>query len=112
MLSRDDRDLRSLQHAAKAVRAGTPAHRYFGDGWWSAPDVSLVAETPLGNLAKVDLCSLDPRRDVLVWNSDAQAIIGAPDDRGGRLRLRKVAEYGGSAAFYSVGPARGACRTS
>jgi hypothetical protein len=109
----DGTPLANYERAADAVRAGTESgeHRYYGQGWWSAPTISLMADVPLENAYKTPVCEFDRTRDVLVWDSDAEG-FGKLDDRGGRLRLVKVANFGGSVWLYSLGPAPGVCGTT
>ncbi|MGI8418593.1 MAG: hypothetical protein ACR2P2_20820 [Nakamurella sp.] len=53
----------------------------YGDGWWSAPVVSLYANVPLGNLGATNIC--DPSmgftdgKAYLVWDLNAQ--VGASE---------------------------------
>lgn len=109
MISPDHHRLSMLNRAADAVRARSPSHRYYGDGWWAAPAVSFQSHLTFRNLRTTPLCRLDPRRDVLVWDSDAWLIAGPPSTAGGKRRLRAIANFPGAATLFSVGPAPGAC---
>jgi hypothetical protein len=88
-------------------------HRFHGDGWWSAPVVSLMSGTGFHRLDDLDpdgLCSLDPARDRVVWDHDAKG-IGAPEphDRDGTLAFEAKARFDGFVTIYAVGPAPGRC---
>jgi hypothetical protein len=99
--------LRSFEEAAAAI-AADDQHRYWGEHWFSAPSVSLMAETDFGDLSFMDMCTIDPERDILVWDYVANAALGPPDERGTR-DLTLVREFPAAATFYAVGPAEGLC---
>jgi hypothetical protein len=95
--------LAAEEDAAAQVRAGDDL-RWYGDGWWSAPGVSLLARTDLRDLADVaGECDFDPDRDRLVWDLDARLIVGHPSTRDGELELTEVANHGGRVRIYAIG---------
>jgi 4-amino-4-deoxy-L-arabinose transferase-like glycosyltransferase len=82
-----------------------PDDRFYGDEWWSAPVISVMADTPFHNLGDSDFCSLDPDRDRLVWDLDAHNIRSPePWTRDDALAYEEVAAYGGYVTIYSVAP--------
>lgn len=99
--------LRSFEAAAETI-AEDDVHQYWGEHWFSAPAMSLMAEVDFGDLAIVDICDVDPSRDILVWDYVAASALGPPDERGYR-ELTPVQEFPSAATFYAVGPAAGEC---
>jgi hypothetical protein len=82
-----------------------PDDRFFGDEWWSAPVISVMADRPFYNLGDSDFCSLDPDHDRLVWDLDAHNIRSPePWTRDDALVYEEVAAYGGYVTIYSVAP--------
>ncbi|HMG40714.1 MAG TPA: hypothetical protein VK611_05265 [Acidimicrobiales bacterium] len=81
--------------------------RWYGDGWWSAPAVSLMARTDLRDLSEIDVetgpCDLDPDRDRLVWDLDARGVAGTPSTRDGTFVFTEVESYDGYVQIYAVG---------
>jgi hypothetical protein len=101
--------LEANEDAAAYVEANDD-QRYYGDEWWSAPVISLMSGTDFRNLGNTALCSLDQRRDRLVWDRDAKTIRSHdPWTRGGRLVYDEVASFGPYVTIYAVGPAPGKC---
>jgi hypothetical protein len=85
-------------------------HQFYGDEWWSAPVVSLMAQTDFLNLGASDFCGLDLERDRLVWDSYAKSIRSQdPWTRDGRLVFDEVESFGTFITIYAVGPAPGTC---
>ncbi len=92
------------EEAADYIR-DHPDDVYYGDEWWSAPTVSLMAGTDFYNVGVADFCSLDPSRDRLVWDLDARRIRSAePWTRDDALVYEKLEAYGDFVTIYSVGP--------
>ena len=82
-----------------------PDVRFYGDEWWSAPVISAMSERGFYNVGDADFCSLDPERDMLVWDLDARQIRSPePWTRDGRLEYEEVAVFGGHVTIYGVGP--------
>jgi hypothetical protein len=82
-----------------------PDDVFYGDEWWSAPTVSLMAGTDFYNVGVADFCALDPVRDRLVWDLDARNIRSAePWTRDDALAYEKLEAYGDFVTIYSVGP--------
>jgi hypothetical protein len=82
-----------------------PDVRFYGDEWWSAPVISAMAERGFYNLGAADFCSLDPDRDMLVWDLDARQIRSPePWTREGQLAYEEVAVFGGHVTIYGVRP--------
>lgn len=99
--------LESFEDAAATI-ADDDEHRYWGEHFASAPAVSLMAETDFGDISVVDMCTIDPERDILVWDYVANGAFGPPEERGTR-ELTPVQEFPSAATFYAVGPAEGLC---
>jgi hypothetical protein len=99
----------AIEDAARAIRNGSPELRYWGEGWWSSPVVSLVADVPFRNMGNVHPCTLDAERDVLVWDIDAQAIVGRPSDSNGDRVIEKIADFDGFVELWSVGANPDSC---
>jgi hypothetical protein len=99
--------LRSFEEAAATI-AADDTHQYWGEHWLSAPAVSLMAETDFGDLSLMDMCTIDPARDILVWDYVANSAVGPPAERDTR-ELTLVREFPSAATFYAVGPAEGLC---
>ncbi|HEY8547096.1 MAG TPA: hypothetical protein VIL36_18680, partial [Acidimicrobiales bacterium] len=96
--------LAAEEGAADDVRAGDDL-RWYGDGWWSAPAVSLLADRDLLDLTEIEdePCAMDPDRDRLVWDLDARLIAGRPATRGGKFTFTEVADHGGRVRIYAIG---------
>jgi len=97
--------LAAEEAAAADVRAGDDL-RWYGDGWWTAPAVSLLAGTDLRDLSEAaadDGCDMDADRDRLVWDLDARLIAGHPSTRDGKFTFTEVANHGGRVRIYAVG---------
>jgi hypothetical protein len=85
-------------------------HQFYGDEWWSAPVVSLMAQTDFLNLGASDFCGLDLERDRLVWDSYAKSIRSQdPWTRDGQLVFDEVESFDTFITIYAVGPAPGTC---
>jgi hypothetical protein len=99
--------------ATRDAAAYVDAHdelKFYGDEWWSAPVVALMSDRDFYNLGKADLCSLDPARDRLVWDTDAIAIRSPePWTRNGALVYDQVATFGPFVRIYAVGSAPDRC---
>ena len=101
--------LQADRDAAAHIRAHDD-QRYYGDDWWSAPTVSLMARTDFRDLSLTDPCSLDPARDRVVWDFDARAVTrSGPSTHGGTLTFTQVAAFDGYVWIYAVGPSPGTC---
>lgn len=97
--------LAAEREAADQVRAGDDL-RWYGDGWWSAPGVSLLADTDLRDFAEVadeGGCDVDPDRDRLVWDLDARLIAGHPSTRDDRFTFTEVANHRNRIRIYAIG---------
>ena len=99
--------LRSFEDAAATI-ADDDAHQYWGEHWASAPAVSLMAETDFGDLSLMDMCTIDPARDILVWDYVANAAFGPPRSAT-PASSTPVRSFPSAATFYAVGPAEGLC---
>jgi hypothetical protein len=109
LLSGENAWLDANRDAAAHIEANAE-HQYYGDEWWSAPVVSLMAQTDFLNLGASDFCGLDPERDRLVWDSYAKSIRSQdPWTRDGRLVFDEVESFGTFITIYAVGPAPGSC---
>jgi len=84
--SSDQREQQVLALAARAEQLAAGGNHLFGNGWWSAPVVSLYAKLPLRDLSKTAVC--DPTADFasgknyLIWDFYALNIASvAPQGR-------------------------------
>jgi hypothetical protein len=82
-----------------------PDQRFYGDEWWSAPAISAMSGRDFYNLGVSEFCSLDPDRDMLVWDLDARNIRSTePWTRNDALVYERVIAFGGYVTIYGVGP--------
>lgn len=101
--------LDATEEAAAYVEANGDK-RFYGDGWWSAPVVSLMSGTGFHDLTETAICSLDLERDRLVWDRDAKMIRSTePWDRDGAIVFEEMADFGSWVTIYAMGPASGEC---
>ncbi len=108
VVSGDTASLDSVAEAAELIRS-SPDSRFFGEGWWSAPVVSLMANRGLYDLEITDPCDLDPDRDRVIWDRDAAAIAApSPFDYSGNLDFTLLHDFG-EVQVYAISPTEKGC---
>lgn len=111
IVSTDTASLDSVVEAAEFLRS-SPDSRFFGEGWWSAPVVSLMADRGLYDLEITDPCDLDPDRDRVIWDRDAAAIAApGPFDYSGNLEFTLLHDFG-EVQIYAINPTEKGCPSS
>jgi hypothetical protein len=96
--------MRGYEQAADRVRAAGAEQVFYGNGFWSAPLVSLLADRPFRNIGQADVCALGPSTARLVWDEHAQAVFGPPE-AAGRDDLVYTPDFAtASVAVFRVGP--------
>lgn len=106
----DDRELTELRAAVDWMGRRPEGTRYYGEGWWSAPVLSLMSDRPFDSTTTIDdWCDLDPERDFVVWDEAAQRIAGpGPTRLGGDATATLVADLG-AVRFFSLAPTDQGC---
>ncbi len=106
----DDTELKQVQDAVEWIDDRPDDSRYYGEGWWSAPVVSLMAERGFRSTTTIeDWCALDPEKDLVVWDRAAQRIVGpGPTRLGGQATASLTADFG-TVRFFALGPTEEGC---
>lgn len=106
----DGEELAELQDAVGWMDRRPPGARFYGEGWWSAPVVSVMSDQDLHSTTTIDdWCSIDPDRDFVVWDRAARLIAGnGPTRLEGKATAELVADFG-SARFFALTPTEKGC---